>query len=91
MDLIVPIPSAIEAMLRELAASVGKPPEIYAAELLARDLTRHSLDQILAPADEAFRRSGMTDDELAELLEHEKHAMRAEQAAANSSGNASRA
>ncbi len=86
MDLIVPIPPAIAAMLRERAASAGKAPEDYAAELLTRDLTRLSLDQILAPVDEAFRRSGMTDDELAQLLEQEKHAMRAEQAAAAASG-----
>ncbi len=35
-----------------------------------------TLDQILKPVRDAFAASGMTDDELAELLEVEKHAMR---------------
>jgi len=34
------------------------------------------LDEILKPVRDAFAASGMSDDELGELLEVEKHAMR---------------
>lgn len=34
------------------------------------------LDEVLRPIREAFDASGMTEDELSDLLEEEKHAMR---------------
>jgi hypothetical protein len=40
------------------------------------DELRRRADEALKPAREAFAASGMTDDELAEFLEVEKHAMR---------------
>lgn len=49
---------------------VESPAEIEAEEL------RRRADELLKPTREAFAASGMTDDELAEFLEAEKHEMR---------------
>jgi hypothetical protein len=40
-----------------------------------------SVKEISGPIAEAFARSGMTEEQLAEFLEQEKHAMRAERRA----------
>lgn len=67
MSLIIPISPDIEIKLRERAASAGKAPEVYAADVLARDVTRPSLEEVLAPIQSDFSRSGMTEDELMDL------------------------
>lgn len=76
MDLTVPIPSDIATKLRERAASAGKAPETYAAEVLARDVTRPSLDEILAPIREDFAQTGMSEDELLNLSQRAVDAAR---------------
>ena len=48
----------------------------FAGRALRREAARPLLDDILKPVRDAFAASGMTDDELADLLEAEKHAMR---------------
>lgn len=75
----ISIDAQLEALLRERAAAAGKDPSEYAAAVLERELRQQALDRLLAPVREAFDKSGMTDDELAEELERAKHAMRAEQ------------
>ncbi len=52
------------------AAGHVQPSAVDLAELARRT------DEALKPVRDAFAASGMTDDELAELLEVEKHAMR---------------
>lgn len=76
MDLTVPISFDVATKLRERAASAGKAPEKYAAEVLARELTRPSLDELLLPIRQEVEESGMTEDQLADLLEKAKHEMR---------------
>jgi hypothetical protein len=78
MTLSVPIAPDIEAKLRERATCAGKAPEAYAAEVLARDLTRPALDEILAPIREDFAKTGMSDDEIMDLGRRELEALRAE-------------
>jgi hypothetical protein len=53
-------------------------PAMNRAELSAADLAElaRRTDEALKPVREAFVASGMTDDELAEFLEVETHAMR---------------
>jgi len=67
-----------EARLRERARQAGQDPSSYAAQLLHEAVRKPSLDEILAPVRQAFEASGMTEEELSDLLEREKHAMRAE-------------
>jgi hypothetical protein len=78
MMLSVPLTPDIEEKLRERANCAGKAPEAYAAEVLARDVTRPTLDEILAPIREDFARTGMSDDEIMEVGRRELEALRAE-------------
>ena len=68
-----------EAKLRAKAAAAGVDLATYAArqlELLAAP--SRSLQQISGPIGEAFSQSGMSESDLSDFLEAEKHAMRAE-------------
>lgn len=64
--------------LKERAAASGKDAADYAAELIEDAVTKPTLGEILAPAQEQFARSGMTEDELSDFLEEAKHRRRAE-------------
>ena len=80
MVLSLSISPEAEARLKAKAAAAGVDVETYAArhlELIAA--TPRSLKDISGPIAEAFSRSGMSEDELSDFLETEKHAMRAEQ------------
>jgi len=82
MVLRVPISVETEVSLKARAAAAGVDVETYAArqlELLAKP--RHSLKDLSGPIAEEFARSGMSDAELSDFLEAEKHAMRAERRA----------
>src|SRR5688572_19843629 len=82
MTLDIPLSPKAEATLRKQAHEAGLSAEAIAARLLERSLARiPDLTEISGPIYEAFKASGMTEDELAELLEREKHAMRAERRA----------
>ena len=79
MVLEVAISAEAEARLRAKASAAGVDLATYAArqlELLATPL--RSLRDISGPIGEAFSQSGMSEDELSDFLEAEKHAMRAE-------------
>jgi hypothetical protein len=71
-----------EARLRDKAAAAGETVDVFASRVLenvARGFV--SLRELSGPLGEEFYRSGMTEDELTELLEQEKHALRAERRA----------
>jgi hypothetical protein len=79
MVLTLSISPEAEATLKAKAAAAGVDVATYAArhlELIASP--PKSLREISGPIAEEFARSGMTEDELSDLLEAEKHAMRAE-------------
>jgi hypothetical protein len=79
MVLSLSISAEAEARLKAKAADAGVDVETYATrqlELMAAPAK--SLREISGPMGEAFARSGMSEDELADLLEAEKHAMRAQ-------------
>ncbi len=68
-----------EARLKAKAAAAGVDVETYATrylELMA--LRPKSLQDISGPIAETLARTGMTEEELSDFLEAEKHAMRAE-------------
>jgi hypothetical protein len=68
-----------EAKLKAKAAAAGVDVETYATTL-AEQVTKAplSLKEISGPIADDFAKSGMTDDELGDLLEQAKHEMRAE-------------
>jgi hypothetical protein len=79
MTLSVQISSEAEAKLKAKALAAGVDVETYVSALLAQ-ITQPplSLEEISGPVAGDFAKSGMTEDELGDLLEHAKHAMRAE-------------
>lgn len=79
MTLHISISPQTEAKLRERASACGQDVSSYAASVLDQALDKPSLEETLAPVRRAFEKSGMSEDELSELLEREKHAMRAGQ------------
>lgn len=79
MVLSLSISPEAEAKLSEKAAAAGVDLQTYAAQQLERVAKAPpSLAELSGPVAEAFAESGMSEDELAEFLEGEKHAMRAE-------------
>ena len=79
MESSVAISDAVAAELRAKARAAGVNLEAYAARQLERVAAiPENLEAISGPIVEAFKASGMTEDELSDLLETEKHAMLAE-------------
>jgi hypothetical protein len=74
--LTIPLPNQVMLRLEERASAQGVDVVTLAGRVLRREAARPLLDEILKPVRDAFAASGMSDDELAELLEFEKHAMR---------------
>ena len=82
MTLTISISPEAEARLKAKAATIGIGLEAYAAKELERLASApRSLEELSGPVATAFEESGMSEDELAEFLEREKHAARAERAA----------
>jgi len=78
MTLQISLSPVAEARLRQRAVASGQDVSSYAQRLLDEALRKPTLDEILAPVREEFETSGMTEDELSELLETAKHEMRLE-------------
>ena len=77
MPLSVPITPETEARLKAKAAAAGLDVETFAARTLERVAARPPLDEVPAPLRAEFEASGMSEEQLAELLEHAKHDDRA--------------
>ena len=78
MVLNISISPEAEATLRAKAAAAGVDVATYAArhlELMAA--APKSIKEISGPIGESFSQSGMTENELGEFLEEEKHSARA--------------
>src|SRR6476659_2995586 len=58
-----------EKRLAERAAQAGQEVAAYVYQLIDHDIQAESLDAILAPVRRNFEQSGMTDDDLAALVE----------------------
>ena len=82
MVLSVSISAETEARLKAKAAAAGVDLATYAAQRLERMVVApKSLKEISGPIADAFAQSGMSEDELSDFLEAEKHAMRREKRA----------
>ncbi len=78
MNLEISLSPEAETRLRERAAAAGKQPAELARAIVERDVRRPTLEEISGPIYQEFLKSGMTDEELGDMLEAAKHAMRAE-------------
>ncbi|MDB5322958.1 MAG: hypothetical protein JWN40_4589 [Phycisphaerales bacterium] len=85
MVLSIPITPETEAKLKAKAATAGVDMQTYAARTLERIAARPPLEDVLAPLRAEFDASGMSEEELTELLEAAKHEMRAEHRARQAS------
>jgi hypothetical protein len=78
MTLRIDISPDTERMLRAKAAAVGEDVAHYAARILERSAgTALRMEAISGPVGEAFRASGMTEEELSVELERAKQEARA--------------
>jgi predicted transcriptional regulator len=79
MSLMIEVPDDLAAQLQERAAAIGSIPEKVAIIAIEQQLrANEQLEKSLAPVRQAFLESGMTEDELSDLLEEVKHDMRRE-------------
>jgi len=76
MTLTVALSPEAEATLVSKARAIGIDLGTYAARLLERDAARTTLEEISGNLAERFKKTGMTEEELGELLEREKHEAR---------------
>lgn len=75
----VHIPDDVASELEKKAQSLGTTPSEIVVQAVRKTLsTDDRLTRLLAPMREAFAEAEMNEDELTQLLEEEKHAMRAE-------------
>jgi predicted transcriptional regulator len=82
MSLVIQIPDELAQQLQQRAAETGTAPEKFAISAIEQQIRdEENRKRMLAPIHEAFRASGMTEDEAVELFEAEKHAMRRERRA----------
>lgn len=79
MTLSTTISDQAERQLREWAQRAHVSPEALAARLIERSLQQpFDLLALSGPVAAAFKDSGMSEDELSQLPEQEKHAARAD-------------
>lgn len=78
MTLEISLTPEAETRLRARAAAAGKQPAELARAIVERDVRRPTLEEISGPIYQEFLKSGMTDEELGDMLEDAKHAMRVE-------------
>ena len=76
MTLTIHVPINIGAILEEKAKSSGKDVSEYVEDLIEKNIDRpKTLGEILAPVRKNFAESGMTEEELDELIETERQAI----------------
>jgi len=76
MTLAVPINSDTEARLARKAQAAGVDVTTYVTQLVEREARRVTVRELSGEIAENFRQTGMTEEEMGELLEREKHAAR---------------
>ena len=82
MVLSISISPQAEANLKAKASMAGVDMAAYVSALVEQNARRPmSLEEISGPVAKDFETSGITEDELADVLEQAKHAMRAERRA----------
>ena len=79
MTLAIPLTPETEAKLKARAMASGQDLPAYVARLVSHFVEPPTpLEELSGPIYQRFLESGMSDDELGDLLERAKHEMRAE-------------
>lgn len=79
MSLLIPLTPDDERLLVQRALAAGQEPGAFALDVLRRELSRLArVELLLMPAHEEFERSGITEEELTNILERAKHDLRRE-------------
>lgn len=82
MTLTIQLPEEAEARLKLRAEAAGEELPVYVERLVSRFADAPiPLETLSGPIYQRFLESGMTDDELSDLLEEAKHEMRRERRA----------
>jgi hypothetical protein len=76
MTLAVDLRDEIRLKLAQKARAAGLEVPAYAALILEAEVLRKPLEETLRSVRKAFVKSGMSDEDLADRLEEEKHAAR---------------
>jgi hypothetical protein len=76
MTLAVPIDADTEARLASKARAAGMDVVTFVAQLVEREARRVTVRELSGEVAENFRKTGMSEEEMGELLEREKHAAR---------------
>jgi hypothetical protein len=76
MTLTIPLSPDTESKLRRRAATEGKDPSAYAAQLLEAAMNRTNLDELLAPLRQQFAATGNTDQLLVDQITEAREAYR---------------
>lgn len=67
MTVTISIPDDVAATLQERAAASGQPLPEYTSHLIEQAVKTPSLDELLAPIQADFARTGITENDLLEL------------------------
>lgn len=78
MSVVVDLEPEVEETLKRRAAARGSEFKVYLQSLLKEQADKRSYEEVMAPVWEAFEESGMTEDELGELIDREISAVRAD-------------
>ncbi|HZZ44008.1 MAG TPA: hypothetical protein VFE58_13820 [Tepidisphaeraceae bacterium] len=76
MTLTLNLPHDDEQRLAQKAHAAGVDVQTFVERIVHAAATRPLIDDILRPIRDAFHASGMTDEELGDVLENAKHQMR---------------
>ncbi|HLR04435.1 MAG TPA: hypothetical protein VK117_01405 [Pyrinomonadaceae bacterium] len=75
MEITISVPKEVESVLAQKAAAQGKDIKTFVEGMITTQAMSPTLDEILAPVRNDFAASGMTEDELDELIESERQEM----------------
>src|SRR5665213_1637813 len=76
MTIAIALSPEVESKLSARTRDAGMDVPAYAARLLERDANRAKLEEISGDVAQRFKETGMTEEELGEVLEREKHEAR---------------
>ncbi len=78
MSVVLELEPEVEETLKKRAAARGSDFKVYLQSLLKEQANSRSYEEVMRPVWEAFEKSGMTEDQLNDLLNRELKEVRAE-------------
>jgi hypothetical protein len=75
MSITIDLNPEIEARIAAQAQAQGLPVEDYLKQVIEKEALRPKLDELLEPLQKEFAQTGMTEEELDELIEKERQSI----------------